>query len=382
MSLDIDVSQDFPRSNRIYLNNASSSLMPISSIKATTDFLLAYDEIGPDSKDSAEFLKTLFRRTRKIISRLINCEPEEIVFTQSTTDGINLVASGLQISPESNIIIRDSTHEHHSNYYPWLRLGKKHQIKHLTIDKNGLFDLNELEKLIDDNTKLVVLSHALYNTGAILPVEEIGRILQEKNIPYFLDSAQTVGCFQVDVSKIKCNFMAFNGSKWLCGPMGTGIFYCNKKSAELLEPFQIEGESAMLYDNDKLAYKDLPNKFQGGFRNYPGIAGLDASVNYLTRYGISNIRKKNMHLANLLRDELSKNSRITLYGPEESENRTSIVSFTLDNQEPSTIVQSLEKENMVLAVREISDKKIIRASPHLFNTDSQILKIIDAIKKM
>ena len=145
--------------------------MPILSIKATTDFLLAYDEIGPDSKDSAEFLKTLFSRTRKIISRLINCEPEEIVFTQSTTDGINLVASGLQISPESNIIIRDSTHEHHSNYYPWLRLGKKHQIKHLTIDKNGLFDLNELEKLIDDNTKLVVLSHALYNTGAILPVE-------------------------------------------------------------------------------------------------------------------------------------------------------------------------------------------------------------------
>jgi len=105
MSLDIDVSQDFPRSNRIYLNNASSSLMPILSIKATTDFLLAYDEIGPDSKDSAEFLKTLFRRTRKIISRLINCEPEEIVFTQSTTDGINLVASGLQIPPESNIII-------------------------------------------------------------------------------------------------------------------------------------------------------------------------------------------------------------------------------------------------------------------------------------
>ena len=89
-----------------------------------------------------------------------------------------------------------------------------------------------------------------------------------------------------------------------------------------------------------------------------------------------------MQLANLLRDELSKNSRITLYGPEESENRTSIVSFTLDNQEPNTIVQSLEKENMVLAVREISDKKIIRASPHLFNTDSQILKIIDAIKKM
>ena len=134
--------------------------------------------------------------------------------------------------------------------------------------------------------KLVSLSHALYNTGAILPVEEIGKILQDK-IPFFIDSAQTIGCIDdIDVSKIKCNFMSFNGSKWLCGPMGTGLFYCNRKSSELLEPTTIGGESAIIYDETSLAFKELPDKFQTGFRNYVGMVGLESSANYLLNFGM------------------------------------------------------------------------------------------------
>ena len=86
----------------------------------------------------------------------------------------------------------------------------------------------------------------LYNTGSILPIEKISKILNNK-IPFFIDSAQTIGCIgEHDVSKLKCNFMSFNGSKWLCGPMGTGLFYCNKESSELLEPKTIGGESAII----------------------------------------------------------------------------------------------------------------------------------------
>ena len=117
----------------------------------------------------------------------------------------------------------------------------------------------------------------MYNTGSILPIEKIGKIL-DNNTPFFLDSAQTVGCIgKFDVKNLKCNFMAFNGSKWLCGPMGTGLFYCDRKSSELLEPISIGGESAMLYEESNLAFKDLPEKFQTGFRNYVGIVGLESS---------------------------------------------------------------------------------------------------------
>ena len=382
MNLDSkDVSEDFP-TNKIYLNNASVSLMPKQSIEAMKEFLISYNSMGPDSIDSELFVTEILRKTRKIIAKIVNCQPDEIILTQSTTDGINFVANGLSFDSNSNIIIRGMSHEHHANFYPWIRLKNKLEIKNLSIDENGLFNIDDLKKLLDNNTKLVSLSHALYNTGSILPIEKIGTILDNKT-PFFLDSAQTVGCIgNFDVKNLKCNFMAFNGSKWLCGPMGTGLFYCDRKSSELLEPISIGGESAMLYDDSNLSFKELPEKFQTGFRNYVGIVGLESSANYLYRYGMENIRKKNIHLSNMLREELSKNNKITFYGPKIAKDRTSIISFTIDGYESQLVVEKLEKQGIVLAVREIFDKKIIRASPHFFNTESEILQVIDAVKKL
>jgi len=382
MNLDYDVTQDFPYKNRIYLNNASTSLMPISSIKAMTDFLVTYNEMGPDSSTADDLVREKLFLVRKAISHLIKCKPEEVILTQSTTDGVNMVANGLNLKSSSNIIIRGSNHEHPANHYPWVRLSKKIDVRNIEVDENGFFDTKQLEQRIDNNTGLVVLSHALFNTGAILPIEQIGKLLYEKNIPFFVDSAQTVGCIEdVDVNKINCNFMSFNGSKWLCGPMGMGVFYCKKESSDLLEPLQVGGESAIFYE-DRISYKEIPAKFQAGFRNWSGVAGLEASIVYLLRLGLGNIRKKNMKLANLLRDELSKIAGISLYGPVESEKRTSIVSFSLQGQDPKSIVEKLERQNIVLAVREIFNKKVIRASMHFFNTESEILKLVEAIKRL
>ena len=376
-----DISGDFPK-NKIYLNNASVSLMPKQSIEAMQEFLITYNSIGPDSIDSESFITEKLRNVRNIISKIINCQPDEIVLTQSTTDGINIVSNGLSFDSNSNIIIRGMFHEHHANLYPWLRLKNHLQIKNLSIDENGFFNFDEFNEFLDDNTKLVALSHALYNTGSILPIEKIGKILHGKT-SFFIDAAQTVGCIgNLDVKNLQCNFMSFNGSKWLCGPMGTGIFYCQRNSSKLLEPVTIGGESAMLYEETELAFKDIPEKFQTGFRNYVGIVGLEVSANYLYKYGMENIRKKNIYLSNMLWEELTKNPKFTLYGPKNSEERTSIVSFTLNGYESDNVVKKLEKLGIVLAVREIYEKKIIRASPHFFNTESEILRVIDALKRL
>ena len=357
--------------------------MPLDSIKAMTDFLISYNEIGPDSIDSEAFVNDTLRKTRSTIAELINCKPEEIILTQSTTDGVNIVANGLSFDSKSNIIIRGMAHEHHANYFPWLRVASKAKLKNLNIDKNGFFDLKDLKRSIDKDTKLVALSHALYNTGAILPIEEVGEILEKNNVLYFLDTAQTIGCIgDFDVNKTKCNFMSFNGSKWLCGPMGTGIFYCKKSSSDLLEPIGIGGESAMVYDETRLAFKEMPDKFQTGFRNYVGMAGLDAAVRYLKKYGMKNIRKKVIKLANQFREEISKILGVSLYGPENDNLRTSIVPFNIKSHEPHTVVEKLEKQKIVLAVREILDKKIVRLSPHFFNSESEIQRVIEAIKKL
>ena len=384
MNLESDnISKDFPTDGKIYLNNASVSLTPFQSIKAMTDFLISYNAAGPDSFDSEPFVAGKLRNTRKIIADLVKCQPEEIILTQSTTDGVNAVANGLSFNTDSNIIIRGGAHEHEANYLPWLRLSNKLQIRNLKVDENGFFNIKQLEDLLDQNTKLVTLSHALYNTGAILPIEEVGEILAKNNIPYFLDTAQTIGCIgDFDVNSTKCNFMSFNGSKWLCGPMGTGLFFCKKNSSDLLEPTNIGGESAMIYDETKFAYKDMPEKFQAGFRNYVGMVGLESSIQYLLQFGVQNIRKKVIKLANQLRDGLSKISGVTMLGPEDPEKRTSIVSFNIEGHDPQTIVEKLEKQKIVLVVREILEKKLVRASPHLFNTEAEIETVINALKKL
>ena len=377
-----DISDDFPVSNKIYLNNASVSLMPSQSINAMNDCLILYNSLGPDSKDSASLIEEKLNNVRKIIAKIICCKPEEVILTQSTTDGINIVANGLSFDDSSNIIIRGMTHEHHSNFYPWIKLKNKISVRNLTIDSNGFFKLDDLKSNVDNNTKLLAISHALYNTGSILPVEKISTALK-KEIPFFIDSAQTIGCIGThDVSKLGCDFMSFNGSKWLCGPMGTGLFYCKKESSELLEPKTVGGESAIIENDNNLIFKDIPEKFQTGFRNYVGIVGLESSVKYLLNFGMENIRKKNQNLSNIFRDELMKIPDVVLYGPEDSDKRTSIVSFNIKNFDSEKVVKKLEKQNIILAVREIMEKKIIRVSPHFFNNESDMLKVIDEIKKL
>lgn len=354
--------------------------MPVRSVREMNEFLAKYNEYGPDSELSDTYVKDLLSRLRKAVSRIINCKQEEVVLTQSVTDGINFVASGMKFNPDSNIITRGSNHEHPANHYPWVRAGRRVELRELAIDETGYFEPDLLKKKIDENTQLVVLSHALFNTGAILPVEEVGNYLRERGIPYFIDAAQTVGCISdVDVGKMKCDFMSFNGSKWLCGPMGMGIFFCKKESSEMIEPLMIGGESAIFHENN-IVYKEMPARFQAGFRNWAGAAGLEASISYLLSIGIERIRRENIKLADLMREELSKIPNVSLFGPQEAKSRTSIVSFSIKGKDPELVVKRLEKEGMILAVRQIFSQKIIRASPHFFNTESEILQVIKALR--
>ena len=377
-----DISDDFPNYGKIYLNNASVGLLPQVSIDAINEFLISYNSLGPDSASSESLVSEKLQSARKTISKIIHCQPDEVILTQSTTDGINIVANGISFSKKNNVIIRGMSHEHHANLYPWLRLKDRVNLKSLSIDDDGFFDFDEMQSAVDQDTKLVALSHALYNTGAILQLEKLREIIGD-DVLFFVDSAQTVGCVgDYDFSKIGCDFMSFNGSKWLCGPMGTGLFFCKRKASSILEPATIGGESAMLYEGDKLAFKEIPDKFQTGFRNYVGVVGMDASARYLLDYGLDNIRKKNMYLADMLRDGLSKIPGVALYGPEDPKKRTSIVSFSMDGHDPDDIVSRLEKKDIVLAVREILDTKIVRASPHFFNSDAEIQTVIDQLRKL
>ena len=376
------ISEEF-QTDKIYLNNASVSIMPKTSIEAMRQFLISYSEMGPDSLESEIFIKELWEKTRKTISKLVKCQPDEIIITQSVTDGINIVANGMKFGNDSNIIIRGEEHEHHANYFPWLKLGSKIDVRSLPVDENGGFTDSDFKKMIDAKTRLVALSHGLYNSGLILPVKEIGEQLQKQNIPYFLDTAQTVGCIgDYDFANTGCDFMSFNGSKWLCGPMGTGVFYCKRESSNLLEPVNIGGESATSNENGTLVYNELPDRFQTGFRNYVGLAGMVSSVTLLQNLGLDNIRKHIMELSNLFIDEIGKIPEARVFGPENENERTSIVSFEIGKNDPEKIVSALAEKGIIVAKREIYEKPILRISPHVFNTKDEILKLVEELKKL
>ena len=376
------VSKEF-QTDKVYLNNASVSIMPKVSIEAMRQFLVSYSEMGPDSPESEIFIKELWEKTRKAVSRLVKCESDEIIITQSVTDGINIVSNGMKFADDSNIIIRGKEHEHHANYFPWLKLGEKIDVRSLPIDENGGFTDQDLKKLLDKKTRLVALSHGLYNSGLILPVKEIGEKLQNENIPYFLDTAQTVGCIgDYDFASTGCDFMSFNGSKWLCGPMGIGVFYCRRESSGLLEPTSVGGESATANENGSLVYNELPDRFQAGFRNYVGLAGMESSVNFLQNLGLDSIRKHIMKLSNLFIDEIGKIPESRVFGPESESERTSIVSFEVGKNDPEKVVAALAEKGIIIAKREIFEKPVLRISPHVFNTENEILKLVEELKKL
>jgi len=200
---------------KIYLNNGSISPLPVSTIKSMTDFCLRYSETGPDSPDFNTYLDELKNEVRQRLADLIKSQKDEIIFTQSTTEGINLVANGIRWKSADRILIRNQINEHHSNYLPWLKAAGDFKLKlevfplH-NIESTGSMLIKEFEDIyLRQNHKLISTSHVMYNNGSITPVEYFGRVIKESNnnTLFSVDGAQTVGAINVNVKSINFVFM-------------------------------------------------------------------------------------------------------------------------------------------------------------------------------
>lgn len=392
---------------RIYLNNGSVSPLPISSIKSMTDFNIRYSEVGPDSKEFTIYLDELKIETRKRVANLINAHEDEIIFTQSTTEGINMIASGLAWKAGNRLLIRNSLNEHFSNYLPWVRLAadKNLQIRNFPEEKIENYGNSLIENFVGIYEKstfnLVSTSHIIYNNGSITPVENIGNIIKTRNKEtlFSIDGAQSVGAMVTDVKKTKCDFLTFPSFKWLCGPLGVGILYVKKQVMKDLNPVFIgSGTADLEFVKDKklkdeksikskesTKYLQYPDKYHATFRNFPGLAGLEASLRYLLRVGIQNIFQRNKYLASILRQELLNMKDITLHEASTDEFRSSLVSFSFKKHNNKRIEQlnaRLQKEGVILAEREIGSRKILRASPHFYNSEDEMVKTASSIKAL
>ena len=405
--LDSITSDFYITKRRIYLNNGSISPLPISSIKSITDFNIRYSEVGPDSKEFADYLDELKLETRKRIADLLNGHEDEIIFTQSTTEGINMIANGLTWRSNDRLLIRNSLNEHFSNYLPWIRLSaeKNLQVRNFpeeNIESYGDSLIENFTSIYEKSTfKLVSTSHIIYNDGSITPVEKIGNIIKKRNKDtlFSIDGAQSVGAMITDVKKMKCDFLTFPSFKWLCGPLGVGILYVKKQVMEDLNPMFIGSGTADLVlmknknsngdkskkSKESTKYHKYPEKYHATFRNFPGLAGLEASLRYLLRIGIQNIFQRNKYLASIMRQELMKMNDLVLHEAPQEEVRTSLVSFSFRKQNNARIQKlnaRLQMEGVILAEREIGTRKILRASPHFYNSEDEMVRATNTIKSL
>ncbi len=384
-TIQVDLRREFPvKENKVYFNNASYTPMSASATSAITNALISYTTNGPSDDFYVQFKQEGGDSARQRLGSLLNVPAESLVFTESATQSINLVANGLKLGKGEVIITRGGASEHPSNYLPWWYYAKSKnaQILNIEVDSFGVPALSDLDSALKKTkAKLVVMSHVLYNHGSILPAREISKISHEREALFFLDVSQSVGSVPVDLDSIDPDFAAGTAAKWLCGPLGLAFFYCNKRALEELEPLNYGPNSCTYKPDGSYQTLDTSWKLQEGFRNWAYCYGLAAAIDLINKIGIESIRKKDFALASRLIESIRHSSTFGFVGNSDSNVRTSITPVEVRGLKALDVVQKLASEGIVIAEREVGDKKILRISPHFYNDENETNRVSEALLK-
>src|SRR3989344_775539 len=339
---------DFPilkKGNLIYLDSSATSLTPKIVIDAMSEYYENYNSnvhrgIYPISQKATEE----YELAHKKIADLINAEPEEIIFTKNTTESLNLLAYSLmkKLNKGDRILLTEM--EHHSNLVPWQQLAKE---KGIFIDYIGLkedwtLDVEKIEELITEKTKIVSVVHMSNVLGAINDVREIAKIVHKKDSLFIVDGAQSVPHFSVDVKELDCDFLAFSGHKML-GPTGIGVLYGKRKILESMEPFLFGGDMILEVSYTDSVWNELPWKFEAGTPNIAEAIGLGKAADYLLEIGRKNIQEYEEELTKYALNELGKIEGADVYGPKKTENRGGVISFNLRGVHPHDVASILDR---------------------------------------
>ncbi len=326
--------------------------------------------------------------TRIKIAKMINCDDEmNIVFTSGATESLNLALKGL-LNEGDHVITTAS--EHNSVLRPLKALNLKGvSITVVPIDLKGRVSLVDIEKEIKRNTKLVVINHVSNVLGTIQDINSIGELCRRKEIIFLVDVCQSLGLLPIDIKKDNIDLLAFSGHKLLYGPQGIGGIYINPNIC--LKPLKEGGTGS--YSNSMVQPEVIPDKFESGTLNCPGILGLGAGIDFINEIGINVIREKELNLCKLLLKELKKLPFIILYGIDNNLYRTGVVSFNIEGMDSSLTGNLLDNEN--IAVRTgyhcaplihsfigTINKGTVRVSLGYFNEEEHIEVFIKALKKI
>jgi len=327
----------------IYFDNASTSYPKPECVFEAMRYYCK--NIGANAGRSAHrrsvHASKLVFETRELVAELIGAkDSSRIIFTQNATEALNLSILGCGLKRGDHIIT--SSIEHNSVMRPlkFLEKERKILIDMIKCDKNGMLDPSDIESKITKKTKLITINHASNVVGTILPIRAIGQIAYSHNIPFLVDAAQTIGCIPLDINENHIDLLAFSGHKALLGPQGVGCLYIRKGIK--IYPLKYGGTGS--YSESEMQPDFLPDRFESGTLNLPGISGLRKGIEFIKEKGITNIQKEMHALTAVLINRLSKIEKLTIYGTRDKTLQTGIVSFNINRKDPSEVGQLLDNE--------------------------------------
>lgn len=330
---------------KVYLDNASTTF-PKPSIVSESIFNYLTNVGGnanrSTSSNSLESNKIVFK-TRKAIADFFNFDnPQNVIFTNNITTSLNILIKGILKSGDH---ILTSSIEHNSVIRPLISCSNSLDIELEFVEANSSSFINpkDFEDKIKANTKLIVLTHASNVTGCIQPIKEIGELCKRHNIFFIIDSAQSAGTVPIDFKELNLSALAFTGHKSLFGPQGIGGFIISDELNDICSPF-IEGGTGSL-SHDIYQPNFLPDKFESGTLNIPGIIGLYNGINFINTTGLDTIKKHNSTLYKNLGNGLLQLG-YTVYGDLTFENATTSLSFNLKDLEPSELSYYLDSNGI------------------------------------
>jgi len=401
MGFDINnIRKDFPILSRqvynkplVYLDNGATTQKPKSVIDCINEYhSFKNSSIHRGVHYLSEQATEDFENARKTIQHFINAaHPHEIIFTAGATASINGIAFSFgerYITAGDEIIITEM--EHHANIVPWQMLCERKNavLKVVPFSDEGLLNLDRLNQMINNKTKLIAVIHVSNALGTVNPVEEIITMAHTFDIPVLVDGAQSIQHIPVDVQKMDCDFYVFSGHK-IYGPTGTGVIYAKEKWLEEMPPFQGGGEMVDVVTFEKTTYNVLPFKFEAGTPNYIGAIGMAEALKYVSGLGIENISNHEQILLRQGTEKLSSLGYVRFFGT--APHKSSILSFSIHGVHPYDAGMVLDK--MGIAVRtgthcaqpvmqHYGIDGTIRASLALYNTPEEIDILVEGIKKV
>ncbi len=384
-----EVRADFPLLSRgvIYFDNAATSLTPRQVVDAMVHYLLeCRANVGRGSYRLALEATNTYEEVRKKVAKFIGARASEVAFVKNTTEAINLVAMGLRWRKGENIVT--TALEHHSNMLPWIRVARLYdlEVRFVKPRGDGTLAVEDFERLIDEDTKVVAIAHVSNVLGTISPVKEIAKIAKSKGALLLVDAAQSAPHMPINVRELGCDFLTFSAHK-MCGPPGVGVLYI-EEGVEL-DPLTVGGGVVADASLDDYKLLEKPHVFEAGTPPIGDVVGLGAAIDYLSKLGLENIMRHELELAKKLRELLAEVPDVKTMGPERPQ--TGIVSFSVRGVKAEDVALALGNLDICVRagfhcaiplVRDFLGEGlgVVRASLYLYNTEVEVERFVESLR--